>query len=66
MKEEITLPDSLHISGSLIYCTVILPLALDRLYTYAVPEELVSRLLLACASKSSSAKKRGTPPSFIV
>lgn len=58
MKEEITLPDSLHIAGSLTYCTVILPLALDRLYTYAVPEEWVSKLTIGMRVEVQFGKKK--------
>lgn len=58
MKEEITLPDSLHIAGSLTYCTVILPLALDRLYTYAVPEALVSRITIGLRVEVQFGKKK--------
>ena len=58
MKEEITVPDSLHIAGALNYCTVILPLALDRLYTYAVPEELVSKITIGMRVEVQFGKKK--------
>ncbi len=58
MKEEITMPDSLHIAGSITYCTVILPLALDRLYTYAVPEELVSKVTIGMRVEVQFGKKK--------
>ena len=45
MKEEITLSDSFHNTGSPTYCTVILPLALDKLYTYSIPAMLVSKVI---------------------
>ena len=52
------MPDSLHIAGRLTYCTVILPLALDRLYTYTVPEELVSKVTIGMRVEVQFGKKK--------
>jgi primosomal protein N' (replication factor Y) len=58
MKEEITLSDSLHATGSPTYCTVILPLALNKLYTYSIPTELVARVIIGIRVEVQFGKKK--------
>lgn len=58
MKEEITLSDSFHNTGSPTYCTVILPLALDKLYTYSIPAMLVSKVIAGMRVEVQFGKKK--------
>jgi primosomal protein N' (replication factor Y) len=58
MREEITTSDSLHSTGNPIYCTVILPLALEKLYTYVIPEDLVSKVSIGMRVEVQFGKKK--------
>lgn len=58
MIEEMTISDSLHPSGNTVYCTVILPLALDKLYTYIIPQNLVSFVAIGMRVEVQFGKKK--------
>ena len=64
MKEEMTISDSLHPSGQTVYCTVILPLALDKLYTYIIPQDLVTQVATGMRVEVQFGKKSGMLPLF--
>jgi primosomal protein N' (replication factor Y) len=58
MNEEMAISDSLHQSGQTVYGTVILPLALDRLYTYRIPPDLVPQVKRGIRVEVSFGKKK--------